>query len=101
MAVHRGSFWFDRPVRSFATHPAPPRLTTVKLPDRTGTLALATFNWGHPHIVVAAGAVWARNPDHTVSRIDPKTGRLVATIDIEADSIAADDDGVWAVNGTA
>jgi branched-chain amino acid transport system substrate-binding protein len=73
----------------------------VKLPDRTGTLALATFNWGHPHIVVAAGAVWARNPDHTVSRIDPKTGRLVATIDIEADSIAADDDGVWVVNGTA
>jgi ABC-type branched-subunit amino acid transport system substrate-binding protein/DNA-binding beta-propeller fold protein YncE/predicted Ser/Thr protein kinase len=74
---------------------------TVKLPDRTGTLALATFNWGHPDIVVAAGAVWARNPDHTVSRIDPETGRLVATIDVEADKIAADDDGVWVVNGPA
>jgi ABC-type branched-subunit amino acid transport system substrate-binding protein/DNA-binding beta-propeller fold protein YncE len=74
---------------------------TVKLPDRTGTLATATLNFGHPDIVVAAGAVWARNPDHTVSRIDPETGRLVATIDVEADKIAADDDGVWVVNGPA
>ena len=74
---------------------------TVKLPDRTRSLALATFNWGRPDIVVAAGAVWARNPDHTVSRIDPKTGRLVAMIDIDAGSIAADDEGVWVANGSA
>ncbi|HEY6692248.1 MAG TPA: protein kinase, partial [Solirubrobacteraceae bacterium] len=74
---------------------------TVQLPDRTGTGATATLNWGHPDIVVAAGAVWARNPDHTVSRIDPETGRLVATIDVEAGSIAADDAGVWVANGSA
>jgi ABC-type branched-subunit amino acid transport system substrate-binding protein/DNA-binding beta-propeller fold protein YncE/predicted Ser/Thr protein kinase len=74
---------------------------TVKLPDRTRSLAIATFNWGRPDIVVAAGAVWARNPDHTVSRIDPETGKLVATIDVEASSIAAGDEGVWVVNGSA
>jgi ABC-type branched-subunit amino acid transport system substrate-binding protein/DNA-binding beta-propeller fold protein YncE/predicted Ser/Thr protein kinase len=74
---------------------------TVKLPDRTGTGATATFNWGRPDIVVAAGAVWALNPDHTVSRIDPGTGRLVATIDVEAGSIAAGDEGVWVAEGPA
>ena len=74
---------------------------TVKLPDRTGNAAIATFNWGRPDIVVGAGAVWALNPDHTVSRIDPETGRLVATIDVEAGSIAADDEGVWVASGSA
>ena len=73
---------------------------TVKLPDRTGSAAVATFNWGHPDIVVGAGAVWTRNPDHTVSRIDPDTGRLVETFDVEADALAAGQEGVWIVSGS-
>jgi ABC-type branched-subunit amino acid transport system substrate-binding protein/DNA-binding beta-propeller fold protein YncE len=74
---------------------------TVKLPDRTGSAAIATFNSGHSDIVVAAGAVWALNPDRTVSRIDPDTGRLVATVDVEAGAIAAGAEDVWIVGGSA
>ena len=68
---------------------------TAKLPDRTGVGALASFSWGHPDIAVGAGAVWVINPDRTVSRLDPETGERVATIDIEADEIAAGEEGVW------
>jgi ABC-type branched-subunit amino acid transport system substrate-binding protein/tRNA A-37 threonylcarbamoyl transferase component Bud32 len=68
---------------------------TVKLPDRPGGALIATFNWGFPDIAVGAGAVWALNPDHTVSRIDPDTGKLVATIDVDADKIAAGREGIW------
>jgi ABC-type branched-subunit amino acid transport system substrate-binding protein/DNA-binding beta-propeller fold protein YncE len=69
---------------------------TVKLPDTTEGAAGST-NPGLPRIAVGAGAVWAINPDDTLSRIDPKTGRLVATIDagIGASTIAAGKEGVW------
>ena len=51
---------------------------TVKFPgEDQGALPTA----GLPRIAVGAGAVWAINPDGSVSRIDPKTGRLVAKID--------------------
>jgi branched-chain amino acid transport system substrate-binding protein len=39
------------------------------------------------------------NPDRTVSRIDPDTGRHVATIDVNAATIAASKEGVWVVRG--
>jgi YVTN family beta-propeller protein len=69
---------------------------TVKLPDPTGDAFTATFNWGFPQIAVGSGAVWAVDPDHTISRIDPATGELVATIDADAGpGIAAGEDGVW------
>jgi ABC-type branched-subunit amino acid transport system substrate-binding protein/DNA-binding beta-propeller fold protein YncE len=72
---------------------------TLKLPSRAPADAVATFNWGFPNIVVADGAVWARNPDHTVSRIDPETGRLVEVIDVAAGgSIAAGKEGVWFID---
>jgi branched-chain amino acid transport system substrate-binding protein len=51
---------------------------------------------GAPRIAVGAGAVWAANPDGGVSRIDPKSGRLVAAIETRsAWTIAAGDGGVW------
>ena len=69
---------------------------TEKLPDTTEGAAGST-NPGLPRIAVGAGAVWAINPDDTLSRIDPETGRLVATIDagISASTIAAGEEGVW------
>jgi len=73
---------------------------TVKLPDRAGGALTATFNWGFPDIAVGAGAVWALNPDHTVTRIDPDTGKLVATIDVDADKIAAGTEGIWFLKGS-
>ena len=52
---------------------------------------------GAPRIAVGAGAVWAANPDGSVSRIDPESGRLVATIEarFRAWTIAAGGEGVW------
>ena len=67
---------------------------TVKLPGGDhGVLPTA----GLPRIAVGAGAVWAINPDGSVSRIDPATGRLVARIDVESGglTIAAGNEGVW------
>ena len=73
---------------------------TVKLPDRPGGALTATFNWGFPDIAVGAGAVWALNPDHTVSRIDAHTGKLAATVDVDADKIAAGREGIWFLKGS-
>ena len=53
---------------------------------------------GFPGIAVGAGAVWAINPDQTISRIDPKTGVRVATVNARASTIAAGDAGVWFVD---
>jgi branched-chain amino acid transport system substrate-binding protein len=50
------------------------------------------------HIAVTDSAVWAINPDQTVSRIDPRTNRRVATIKgVTAENIAADEKRVWVV----
>ncbi len=52
---------------------------------------------GVPRLAVGAGAVWAINPDGSVARIDPESGRLVATIEekFRAWTIAAGEEGVW------
>ena len=52
---------------------------------------------GTPRLAVGEGAVWAVNPDGSVSRLDPESGRLVTTIETKnlAWTIAAGDEGVW------
>ena len=52
---------------------------------------------GFPQLAVGAGAVWAIDPDPSVSRIDPRTGRIIATIDsrVVPSTIAAGPEGVW------
>jgi YVTN family beta-propeller protein len=59
------------------------------------------FNAGFPRIAAGAGAVWAINPDETVSRLDPASGRPVAVVRglEEAGTIAAGDAGVWVISG--
>jgi ABC-type branched-subunit amino acid transport system substrate-binding protein/streptogramin lyase len=57
-----------------------------------------SFGDGMPMIAVGAGAVWAINPDGTVSRLDPESGRLLATIRPRPEGpygIAVGDAGVW------
>ena len=77
--------------------PASNRITrTLRLPDTAGGGSWPSV--GFPGIAVGAGAVWAINPDQTISRIDPKTGRRIATIDAKASTIAAGDAGVWFVD---
>ena len=69
---------------------------TVRLPDKASGGRWPSV--GFPGIAVGAGAVWAINPDRTISRIDPKTGGRVATVNAHASTIAAGDAGVWFVD---
>ena len=69
---------------------------TVRLPDTASGSKWPSV--GFPGIAVGAGAVWAINPDQTISRIDPKTGGRIATVDARASTIAAGDAGVWFVD---
>ena len=71
---------------------------TAKLPDKGYQGDLSFLNWGFPQIAVGAGAVWAINPDRTVSRIDAETGKREATIDVDAATIAAGKEGVWFID---
>ena len=70
---------------------------TVKLPNTAGLGAGGFPTAGLPRIAVGAGAVWAVNPDFSVSRIDPETGRLTAKVETDgaAWTIAAGAEGVW------
>jgi ABC-type branched-subunit amino acid transport system substrate-binding protein/DNA-binding beta-propeller fold protein YncE len=74
--------------------PASSKVTrTVNLPG-AGSDVLPSA--GLPRLAVGGGAVWAINPDGSVSRIDPKRERL-ERIDLEfpAWTIAAGDAGIW------
>jgi branched-chain amino acid transport system substrate-binding protein len=57
---------------------------------------------GVSQLAVGEGAIWAINPDFTVSRIDAASGDLVANVPVRAGgAIAAGRDGVWVVGDTA
>jgi DNA-binding SARP family transcriptional activator/ABC-type branched-subunit amino acid transport system substrate-binding protein len=67
-------------------------LATVPLPRPRGVVS----NVAEQHVAFADGAVWAINPDFSVSRIDPSTRRVVAVVrGVLAVAIAAADDDVW------
>jgi len=113
LAAGSGALWIGRGGGSEATagyitvgisrvDPRTAQVTrTIRLPNREESQYSAPFNWGHHNIVVGAGGVWAINPDQTISHIDPATGRLLATIDVQAQGIAAGPEGVWFLNGNA
>jgi ABC-type branched-subunit amino acid transport system substrate-binding protein/streptogramin lyase len=60
---------------------------------------LPAQNWDFAWLAVGAGAVWVINEDRTVSRIDAATGKHVATLDVDAATIAAGSEGVWFISG--
>jgi YVTN family beta-propeller protein len=73
-------------------------LERVELPGRESTRSADYRGSGTGQLAIGAGGVWAINPDLSVSRIDPRTGRFVKRIDAEATSaIAAGREGVWFV----
>lgn len=70
---------------------------TIPLPRRSGVSGLG-WSFSRRHIAVTGSAVWAINPDLSVSRIDPRTNRLVARVaGVRAENIAAGAEGVWIV----
>jgi ABC-type branched-subunit amino acid transport system substrate-binding protein/DNA-binding beta-propeller fold protein YncE/predicted Ser/Thr protein kinase len=73
-------------------------LERVELPGSESTRSSDYRRSGTGQLAIGAGGVWAINPDLSVSRLDPRTGRLVKRIDAEATSaIAAGREGVWFV----
>jgi DNA-binding SARP family transcriptional activator/ABC-type branched-subunit amino acid transport system substrate-binding protein/DNA-binding beta-propeller fold protein YncE len=52
------------------------------------------------HIAVTDEAVWVINADLTVSRIDPRSNRVVARIRARAENIAAGEGDVWISEGS-
>jgi DNA-binding SARP family transcriptional activator len=51
-------------------------------------------------IAIGPSAVWAVNPDQSVSRVDPRTGRIVAIVRVpNAAAVAVGAEGVWVVRG--
>jgi YVTN family beta-propeller protein len=55
---------------------------------------------GADRIAVAGGSVWVTNAiDETVSRVDPATGRVMATVPVGARpvGIAAGDGKIWVI----
>ena len=75
---------------------------TQVLPSRRATpdvrLAGEFRTLGVSQLAVGAGAVWAINPDLSVSRINPDTGKRDEIIPIEVGGgIAAGREGVWAI----
>ena len=70
---------------------------TARLSGSSGAGAAAQ-TFGVSAIAVGRRAVWAVDPDGSISRIEPATGRLVARIDpARASAISAGDAGVWFV----
>lgn len=66
----------------------------IELPGGAGPLS----NLIEDHLAVGAGAVWAVNPDYTVSRIDPRSGRAARVGPGQVAAIAADRRSVWVLN---
>lgn len=68
---------------------------TAELPG--GDRPLESVTSGVSRLAVGAGAVWAINPDSTVSRIDPVDGKVVAQVRgaKDASAIAAGTGGIW------
>ena len=70
---------------------------TEQLPEEVRGRYWKAPGEGYPQIAVGAGAVWTINPDATVTRLDPRTGRRVATINagMMQRTLAAGPEGVW------
>lgn len=74
---------------------------TIDLGERpSGHLYSVIPGLSRQHIAAAEDAVWVINPDLTVSRIDPRTNRIVARIEkVRAENIAVGEGEVWITEG--
>ena len=85
-------------VRVSRIDPATLRVTHTKnLPNPNG--GEGRFSWGIRQLVAGDGGVWAIDPDNGVSRLDERTGRVLATIGVDARTLTVAPDGVWTVMG--
>jgi DNA-binding SARP family transcriptional activator/ABC-type branched-subunit amino acid transport system substrate-binding protein/streptogramin lyase len=111
VAVGAGSVWIGNAPSAGNLLPT----SITRLDAETG-LVVDTIDLGAPpaghlwsliaglsrqHIAAAEDAVWVINPDLTVSRIDPRTNRIVARIeDVRAENITVGEGEIWITEGT-
>ena len=110
LAVGAGGIWIGNGVRQvrtalpesvsrFAPESAVLDETIPLHPASDAALLLVSQASLAPHIAVTDAAVWVVNPDLRVSRIDPQTNRVVASVaGVRALNIAAGESEVWIVN---
>ena len=80
-----------------STRPPARSSRTIRLPGKGSGWASS----GYPGIAIGDGAVWAKNPRGSISRIDPRSGRVTGDVKADAGSIAAGKEGVWFVDGNS
>jgi DNA-binding SARP family transcriptional activator/ABC-type branched-subunit amino acid transport system substrate-binding protein/DNA-binding beta-propeller fold protein YncE len=113
IVVGAGSVWVGH-ATSVGNRPNLLPTSITRLDAETG-LVVDTIDLGAPpggnlygvlpgvsrqHIAAAGDAVWAINPDLTVSRIDPRTNRIVARIEnVRAENIGVGEGEVWVTEG--
>ncbi len=72
---------------------------TIPVFEGSGDVGGSGVTSGGAAIAVGDGAVWVVNPDRTVSRIDPQTNHVVATVrSSRANTLAVGEHTVWVVN---
>jgi ABC-type branched-subunit amino acid transport system substrate-binding protein/streptogramin lyase len=102
LAVGEGSVWIGNGVVSETSGDPGPVLSSVSRvdPDTFGVLGTEKLpGKGEPgspgdSLVVGKGAIWAINPGLTISRLDPRSGKVVARVPTSVVEIAAGPDGV-------
>ena len=70
-------------------------LETIPLPAAAGGHPTGMGGFSRQKLAAASDAVWVVNPDQSVSRIDPRTNRVVARIEAKAQAVAAGEGDVW------
>ena len=68
---------------------------TIDLPPRRGGHLSGMGGFSRQKIAVTPEALWVINPDQSISRIDPRTNRVVARVKANAQVIAAGEGDVW------
>ena len=72
-------------------------METIELPPAPGG-HVGAFAAGGRRLAVSPEAVWVINPDLTISRMDPRSNKIVARIrDVKAQDIAVGEGDVWVV----
>ena len=105
VAAGGGAVWVGNGERSRAQFVGPVATTVSRIDPATraiyATVALsrangARSNLNQNHIAVGRGGIWVVNPDASVSRLDPRTVAIAATVhSVSAAAIATGDGEVW------
>ena len=107
LGVGAGALWVGNGKRTRAQFIGPVATSIVRVDPSTTAVRAAvslpkargfTSNLQQDHIAVTPDAVWAVNPDATVSRVDPRADEVSRVVRrLSAGAVAAGDEGVWAL----